>query len=72
LTWIFVSPQRAGHGVGTALLAAAVGALRTMGYTELVSTFLRGNDSSMLWHWRNGFELLAYPGSPRRVRPGSG
>jgi GNAT superfamily N-acetyltransferase len=66
LTWIFVSPLSAGHGTGTALLAAAAQALRKMGFAELVSTFLRGNDSSTLWHWRAGFRLLAYPGSKRR------
>jgi GNAT superfamily N-acetyltransferase len=67
LTWIFVGPMHAGRGIGTALLHTAVGELRALGYTELASTFLLGNDSSMLWHWRNGFRLLAYPGSWRRV-----
>ncbi len=62
LTWIFVGPLHAGRGVGTALLAAAVKALLDMGLKELVSTFMLGNDSSMLWHWRNGFRLLSYPG----------
>ncbi len=66
LTWIFVSPWFAGQGTGTALLAGAVRELRAMGFTELASTFMIGNDSSMLWHWRNGFELLQYPGSPRK------
>jgi GNAT superfamily N-acetyltransferase len=68
LTWIFVSPWHAGRGVGTGLLAAAVRELRSMGFTHLLSTFLLGNDSSMLWHWRNGFELLPYPGSWRHLR----
>jgi GNAT superfamily N-acetyltransferase len=68
LTWIFVSPLGAGQGMGTALLAAASRELLRLGYTELLSTFMLGNDSSMLWHWRNGFRLLAYPGSARRVR----
>jgi GNAT superfamily N-acetyltransferase len=68
LTWIFVSPWRAGQGVGTALLARAANALLRLGYTELLSTFMIGNDSSMLWHWRNGFRLLTYPGSYRRYR----
>jgi GNAT superfamily N-acetyltransferase len=57
LTWIFVAPVLKGRGVGTALLAAAVRALEKLGYRELWSTFLLGNDSSMLWHWRNGFRL---------------
>jgi GNAT superfamily N-acetyltransferase len=66
LTWIFVAPLWAGHGVGTALLAASVGELRALGYAELASTFMIGNDASMLWHWRNGFRLLPSPGSRRR------
>jgi GNAT superfamily N-acetyltransferase len=65
LTWIFVAPLFAGHGLGTALLGAAVRELLALGYTQLLSTFMLGNDSSMLWHWRNGFQLLAYPGSFR-------
>ncbi len=71
LTWVFVHPERAGRGVGTALLGRAAAALRGLGYTSLLSTFLMGNDSSMLWHWRVGFRLLTYPGSPRRHPPGS-
>ena len=68
LTWIFVTPQAAGQGAGTTLLAAAVQALRRLGFRELATTFLRGNDSSMLWHWHTGFRLLPYPGSLRRRR----
>ncbi len=68
ITWIFVGPLRAGHGVGSALLAHAAEGLRELGYSELISTFLLGNESSMLWHWRNGFELLSYAGSLRRFR----
>jgi GNAT superfamily N-acetyltransferase len=68
LTWIFVAPLCAGQGVGTALLAAVVGALLRLGFTQLASTFLFGNDTSMLWHWRNGFRLLPYPGSLRHLR----
>ena len=52
--------------MGTALLHAAAGALRALGYAEMVSTFLLGNDSSMLWHWRAGFRLLTHPASRRR------
>lgn len=66
LTWIFVSPLWAGQGVGTLLLSATVHELLALGYKQLASTFLIGNESSMLWHWRQGFRLLAYPGSQRR------
>ncbi len=68
LTWVFVSPFEAGHGIGTALLAAAVAELLALGYDRLASTFLLGNESSMLWHWRNGFRLLPHPGSWRELR----
>jgi GNAT superfamily N-acetyltransferase len=67
LTWVFVAPTQAGQGIGTALLAAAVRELLRLGYPELASTFMVGNDSSMLWHWRNGFRLLTHPGSPRAL-----
>jgi GNAT superfamily N-acetyltransferase len=67
LTWIFVEPRQAGHGIGSALLGASANSLLQLGYTELLSTFMIGNDSSMLWHWRNGFRLLAHPQSPRRL-----
>lgn len=69
LTWVFVHPERAGRGVGTALLRTAVEELRQMGFDSMLSTFITGNDSSVLWHWRVGFELLTYPGSPRRFYP---
>src|SRR5262249_31958650 len=68
LTWIFVARLLAGNGVGTALLAATVAELLRLGFDQLASTFLLGNDSSLLWHWRNGFRLLSYPGSWRRFR----
>jgi GNAT superfamily N-acetyltransferase len=66
LTWIFVGPLHSGHGIGTALLAHASQSLLELGYTELVSSFILGNTSSMLWHWRNDFVLLPYIGSMRR------
>ena len=67
LTWIFVHPLAAGQGVGTALLHAATRRLLALGYTELASTFLLGNESSTLWHWRNGFRLIGSPWSLRRT-----
>jgi GNAT superfamily N-acetyltransferase len=68
LTWIFVGPRSAERGVGSALLAAATDALVALGYRELASTFLLGNDASTLWHWRNGFRLAGRPYSRRGMR----
>jgi hypothetical protein len=66
ITWIFVSPWQVGQGVGSVLLTAAIPPLQALGYRYLASTFLLGNESSMLWHWRSGFRLQTYPGSRRR------
>jgi hypothetical protein len=33
----------------------------------LASTFLLGNDSSTLWHWRNGFRLQPLYSAMRRA-----
>jgi GNAT superfamily N-acetyltransferase len=68
LTWVFVRPTATGQGLGTALLACAVRELLAMGFNDLATTFLSGNEQSMLWHWRNGFRLLAHPGSWREMR----
>ena len=68
LTWVFVGPWHAGSGLGSALLARAVRELLDLGFERLASTFLLGNESSTLWHWRNGFRLLAHPYSTRELR----
>ncbi|GIW80111.1 MAG: hypothetical protein KatS3mg105_1918 [Gemmatales bacterium] len=65
LTWIFVSPWHAGRGIGTALLQTACQELVKMGFRQLLSTFMSGNESSMLWHWRNGFRILSDSASDR-------
>lgn len=57
LTWILVHPWRVRQGLGTALLSAAVTALRERGHRHLASTFLVGNHRATLWHWRRGFHL---------------
>lgn len=57
LTWIMVCPWRWGHGLGRGLLGSAATLLWDLGYRELASTFLVGNERSALWHWRNGFCL---------------
>jgi len=67
LTWVFVAPLYAGHGIGSALLVHAANALLALGFTDLASTFSLGNESSTLWHWRNGFALMPYPASLRLV-----
>jgi GNAT superfamily N-acetyltransferase len=67
LTWVFVSPIEGGRGVATALLNAAARELLALGYARLASTFVLGNDSSLLWHWRCGFRLATYPGSLRKM-----
>jgi GNAT superfamily N-acetyltransferase len=54
LTWVFVAAGSAGRGVGTRLLVEALERLRAAGFTEVVTTFIRGNEASALWHWRNG------------------
>jgi GNAT superfamily N-acetyltransferase len=66
LTWIFVSPLETGRGVATALLNVVARELLGLGYRQLASTFLLGNDASMLWHWRCGFRLVTYAGSRRK------
>jgi hypothetical protein len=66
VTWAFVTPWEARRGVGTALLAAAVGALRGMGFDAVASTFLLDNGPSALWHWRNGFRLLSQWSAARK------
>jgi GNAT superfamily N-acetyltransferase len=68
LTWIFVRRFSQGSGVGTQLLQKAVRVLKKQGYKTLWTTFQQGNDSSALWHWRNGFELLPNMMSKRRMR----
>ena len=68
LTWVFVTPWFARYGVGTALLDMAVQTLTQLGYSELASTFLLGNEFSTLWNWRTGFRLLPYPGATRLIR----
>ena len=68
LTWIFVRPFDKGKGVGTSLLLRAANLLRGRGYPHLLSTFITGNESSILWHWRCGFELLPFEMSRRRLK----
>ncbi len=70
LTWIFVSPMWKGVGLGSALIAHGGDRPGKLGFTSLWTTFLLGNDASMLWHWRNGFMLAPFPMSRRTLRRG--
>lgn len=67
LTWVFTAPGRGRRGLASALLDGAAGRLLHLGYRELASTILLGNEPSVLWHWRNGFRLLPYVASPSRL-----
>jgi GNAT superfamily N-acetyltransferase len=67
LTWIFVRRFEQGAGIGTQLLQKAVRVLKKQGYRTLWTTFLIGNESSVIWHWRNGFELAPASFSKRRM-----
>ena len=67
LTWIFVDWRHQRRGAGELLLRTAVSELRRLGETRLTSTFEAGAEPSQLWHWKMGFQLLSYPGSPRRL-----
>ena len=67
LTWIFVRPEVGRRGWGQRLLQSASGTLHRQGYRSLVSTFLLGNSSATLWHWKMGFKLLSHPASPSHI-----
>jgi GNAT superfamily N-acetyltransferase len=65
MTWVFVSPRVMNRGIGTTLLSWLSNALLDLGYQQLLTTFMTGNEASMLWHWRNGFSLLPRHGAAR-------
>jgi hypothetical protein len=66
LTWIFLPQSHQRKQLGTVLLSAAASGIRQAGYSHLLSTFLVGDHVSMLWHWKNRFELI--PGPSRIFR----
>ena len=61
LTWIFVGLLFQRQNVGTLLLQSVVEALRGEGFRWLSSTCTLDNAPSLLWHWRNGFQLPPNP-----------
>jgi hypothetical protein len=52
---LFVVPGRLRQGVGCALAAGALGALKEMGFRTLESRYLLANQASRAWHHRLGF-----------------
>ncbi|QDU39765.1 Acetyltransferase (GNAT) family protein [Maioricimonas rarisocia] len=64
VTWVFVAPKSGRKGIGSLLLRRSVEKLGQMGHRDLASTFCPGNVASLLWHWRSGFRLLSWPGTP--------
>lgn len=59
LTWIFVDQWMNRRGIGTKLLEAVIESLSARGFRCLASTCLLENTPSLLWHWRNRFQLPA-------------
>jgi len=59
LTWLFIPPQAQRQGFATILLNHARTFLHTQGDQELYSTILVGDHSSLLWHWKQGFQLIS-------------
>jgi ribosomal protein S18 acetylase RimI-like enzyme len=70
ITWVFVHPFYSRDGVGTQMLASVIDRLRRDRFKHLLTTFLSGNEPSMLWHWRNGFRLLSERRGSRKALKG--
>lgn len=64
LTWLFVAPDRQRGAIGTALLDHVVNALAEQNHEWLVSHIPQDNVPVVMFHWRNGFELV-----PRIAKP---
>lgn len=58
LTWAFVAPSHQRRGIAGALLDRTLVALAARGVPWLVSHFSVDNPPAVMWHWRNGFELV--------------
>jgi GNAT superfamily N-acetyltransferase len=64
---IYVDPPAQGAGVGTALLEAAVEALRAAGHTEAFLWTFEANGLARALYERHGWELV--PGRQERLAP---
>lgn len=56
---VYVSPERHGQGVGTALYGALISLMRAQGYATLVAGITDGNAASERFHARTGFVRCA-------------
>lgn len=65
LTWVFVSPRWRRRGLGEFLLRKSLSQLDDLRYEKLFSTFMLGDHASMLWHWKQKFQLLPSISSAR-------
>jgi GNAT superfamily N-acetyltransferase len=64
---IYVEPRAQGAGVGTALLSAAVAALRASGHAEAFLWTFEANGLARAFYERHGWELV--PGHQARLAP---
>ena len=55
---LYVAPEAAGQGVGTALLAHLVAETESMGYWTLVASIFPENEASLAIHRRAGFRIV--------------
>ncbi len=56
LDMLYVVPERQRSGIAGALLGAAIGELLDRGETVLYSSIMLGNEASLDWHLRHGFQ----------------
>ena len=59
LRWLFVAPDRQRTSIATRLLDHVVNALSERNHEWLVSHLPQDNVPAVMFHWRNGFELVA-------------
>lgn len=57
---LYVLPSHTGQGFGRALFAAALAALRTMGFDRVFLWVLEGNETACRFYEQNGFRPSGY------------
>ena len=60
LTWLFVATERQRQHVGWALVDRVLRVLAEKNVPWLVSHFAEDNPAAMLFHWRQGFDLVSW------------